>query len=70
MDSLQERYLVDEQGKRVGVVLDIEAYQQLLEKLEELESIYAFDIAKADSDEAIPLAQAITEIEHLRNESP
>jgi hypothetical protein len=70
MDSLQERYLVDEQGKRVGVVLDIEAYQQLLEKLEELESLYAFDTAKADADEAIPLEQAIAEIEHLREASP
>lgn len=70
MDSLQERYLVDEQGKRVGVVLDIKTYQQLLDKLEELESLYAFDRAKADDDEAIPLEQAITEIEHLRDKSP
>lgn len=65
MDSLQERYLVDEQGKRIGVVLDIEAYQKLLKELEELESLYAFDMAKADNDEAVPLEQAITEIECL-----
>jgi hypothetical protein len=70
MDGLQERYLVDDQGKRIGVVLDIEAYQALLGALEELESLYAFDMAKADDDEAIPLEQAIAEIEQLREESP
>lgn len=70
MDSLQERYLVDEQGNRIGIVLDIKAYQNLLDKLEELESLYAFDQAKADDEKAIPLEQAIAEIEHSREESP
>jgi hypothetical protein len=59
MDSLQESYLVDDQGNRIGVVLDIQAYQQLLDKLEELESLYAVDMAKTADDEAIPLEQAI-----------
>jgi len=63
MDSLRERYLVDGQGNRIGVVLDIEVYQKLLEELEEFESLYAFDRAKADNEEAIPLEEAIAEIE-------
>lgn len=70
MDSLQERYLVDEQGNRVGVLLDIAAYQQLLDKLEELEALYAFDTAEASEDEVITLEDAITEIEAQRASSP
>lgn len=66
MDSLQERYLTDDQGNRIGVLLDIAAYRQLLDKLEELESLYAFDQAEASEDEAIPLEQAIAEIEQQR----
>ena len=69
MDSLQERYLVDEQGNRVGVLLDIAAYQQLLDKLEELEALYAFDTAEASEDEVIPLEDAIAEIESQRTSS-
>ncbi len=69
MDGLQELYLVDKQGNRIGIVLDIEAYQKLLDELEELESLHAFDMAKADDDEAVPLEHAITEIEHLREAS-
>ncbi|MGF1567017.1 MAG: hypothetical protein ACFCVD_02890 [Nodosilinea sp.] len=68
MDSLQERYLVDGQGNRIGVVLDIATYQQLLAKLEELEELYAFDMAAASGDEAIPLEQAIAEIEQQREQ--
>jgi hypothetical protein len=70
MDSLQERYLTDDQGNRIGVLLDIVAYQQLLDKLEELESLYAFDQALASEDESMPLEDAIMEIEAQRISSP
>jgi hypothetical protein len=39
MLKLKERYVVDEQGNRISVVLDIADYQELLEELEELEAI-------------------------------
>ena len=63
MDKFKENYVVDEKGNRIGVVLDIADYRRLLEELEELESIRAYDVAKASGDEAIPLEQAISEIE-------
>ncbi len=60
------QYLVDESGKRVGVVLDIEEYERMLEEFEELEDIRAYDEAKAaiekHEDEVIPLDQAMREI--------
>lgn len=66
MLSKKERYLVDEHDKRVGVVLDMEDYQRILEELEELEAIRAYDAAKASGEKAIPFEQAITEIERRR----
>jgi hypothetical protein len=60
---LNQRYLVDEEGQKVGVLLDIEDYQNLLKQLEELESIRAYDSAKASGDEAIPFEDVVTEIE-------
>jgi len=64
MIPLKERFIVDENGQRVGVLLDIEAYRQLLEEVEELEAIRAYDAAKASGDEVIPLEQALAEIEN------
>jgi hypothetical protein len=60
------RYIIDENGKRVSVILDIQEYERLLEELEVLEDIRAYDEAKAalerGEDEVIPLDQAMREI--------
>jgi len=64
--DLKERYVVDETGNRVAVLIDIEEYQKILEALEELESINAYDEAKASNDESISFGQAIEEIESQR----
>lgn len=61
-----ERYLTDSQGGRIAVVLDIEEYETLLDQLDELEAIRAYDEAKASGDERIPFEQAVREIEEGR----
>ena len=66
MISLQERFVVDERGRRLSVLLDIETYRKLLEELEELEALRAYDTVKAAGDEAIPFEQAVAEIEQNR----
>ena len=63
MGAREARYIVDENGARVGVLLDIGVYQKLLEELEELESIRAYDSAKGCGGEAIPFEEAVDEIE-------
>ncbi len=64
------RFVVDENGKRVGVLLDIKEYERMIEELEELEDIRAYDEAVAElergEDELIPFDQAVREIEEGR----
>lgn len=67
MERRTERFLVDEAGNRVGVLLDIAEYQSMLEQLEELESIRAYDLARASGEKAIPFEQAVREIESNRD---
>ncbi|MEM2696339.1 MAG: type II toxin-antitoxin system Phd/YefM family antitoxin [Thermoproteota archaeon] len=64
--SFKERYVIDKQGNPVSVLLSIKDYRRLLEELEELESIRAYDAAKASADEIIPFKQAVAEIEKKR----
>lgn len=66
MVPFKERYVIDENGNRVAVMLAMEDYQKLLEELDLLESIRAYDVAKASGDEAIPFEEAIAEIERNR----
>ncbi|HJQ26973.1 MAG TPA: hypothetical protein VKA60_24000 [Blastocatellia bacterium] len=61
--DLKERYVIDATGNRIAVLIDIEEYQRILEALEELESINAYDEAKASNDEVISFDQALSEIE-------
>lgn len=60
------RFIVNDAGERVGVILSVEAYEQLLDALEELEDIRAYDEAKASDDEVVPFEQAMQEIEQGR----
>jgi hypothetical protein len=67
MTAIKERYLTDERGERIGVVLDLGDYRRLLDEIEELESIRAYDAAKASGEAPMPFDQALAEIE--RNDS-
>ena len=66
MMTLHERFVVDKDGNQTGVLLDIQEYNKLLEALEELESIEAYDTAKTSGNYAIPFKQAIEEIHRQR----
>ena len=66
MSLHNEKYLVDEKGERVAIVLGIQEYQKMLAELEELEAIRAYDAAKAAKDEVVPFEQAVREIEQER----
>jgi PHD/YefM family antitoxin component YafN of YafNO toxin-antitoxin module len=60
------RYVTDENGKRVEVIMPVEEYERLVEELEELEDIRLYDEAKAEIEregsELIPLEQAMREV--------
>ena len=67
---MDARYIIDETGKRRGVILDIEEYERLLEALEDLADLRAADEALREiasgEDELIPWEQAKREIREER----
>lgn len=69
MVRLNENFVVDKEGHKIGVFLDIESYRKLLEELEELDEIRAYDTAKASRDSALPFDQAVTKIEQGRRDA-
>jgi len=66
MVALNERFVVDADGKKVAVVLDLEDYKRLLDELEELEEIRAYDAAKSSGETPVPFDQATHSIERDR----
>jgi hypothetical protein len=61
-----KKYVTNRRGQKVGVVLDIEDYKKIVADIEELDSIRAYDSAKASGEEAIPFLKATQEIERSR----
>ena len=64
------RYITDDSGNRIEVVININEYYRLLEAAEEIEELRAYDAAKASGDEAIPFEQALQEIEQQTSGAP
>ncbi|HWB93848.1 MAG TPA: hypothetical protein VG605_18440 [Puia sp.] len=62
----KENYIVDAKGKRIGVFLPIKDYNKIMEDLEELDDIKAYDKAMSRKLEFVPLEQALKQIESSR----
>ena len=51
----QRQFLVDENGKRTGVILSMREYKALLEAAEDMADLCAADEARAEGGEGAPL---------------
>ena len=60
---LNPQYVIDREKKPKAVLLTMSEWEQVLEALEELDDIRAYDAAKADPQDAIPFEEAVREIE-------
>ena len=47
---METQFLTDEKGNRTAVLLPIKKYNNLIEKLEDLEDVRLYDEAKMDDD--------------------
>ncbi|HEV2045896.1 MAG TPA: hypothetical protein VGQ95_04785 [Chthoniobacterales bacterium] len=62
----ERQFVVNESGEKVAVVIGIEEYEKILEELEDLDDIRAYDEAMASGETGIPLEQALAEIRRNR----
>ncbi|HUI92241.1 MAG TPA: hypothetical protein VLX68_08345 [Chitinivibrionales bacterium] len=70
MVKLKENYIIDKGGHKVGVFLDIKTYRKVINDLEELDDIRAYDEAKASGEKAIPFLHAVREIDQAHKKCP
>jgi hypothetical protein len=66
VNETNDLFVVDVHGRQTAVLIDLDRYRELLAATEELACLQAYDAAKASGDEAIPLEQALQEIEDAR----
>jgi PHD/YefM family antitoxin component YafN of YafNO toxin-antitoxin module len=61
--TLNPQYVIDKKQKTKAVLLSIEEWEEVLDALEELDDIHAYDAAKSGDLNSIPFDQAVREIE-------
>ena len=59
MNALHPQFVIDENQNPTAILLPIPEWEQVVEDLEELDDIRAFDLAKSGDQETIPFAQAV-----------
>ncbi len=64
MIAIKERYLTDDTGTRVAVVLDLDTYQRMLDELEDLYDIREADIAALPTADGQRVLAAIRALAH------
>ncbi len=62
MIEVHPEYIVDEKSNKKAVIIPFNEWVNLIEEMEELEDIRAYDAAKSEGGEAIPFEQAVNEI--------
>lgn len=68
MISIDPKVSKDENGNTQSVTLSAKDWNQILEELEELDDIRAFDQAVAEDSKYIPFEKAIAQIEQIETE--
>ena len=63
MVSVHPEYVVDKDKHPKAVILPVFEWEQVMNDLEELDDIRAYDEAKASSQDSIPFNQAVREIQ-------
>jgi len=58
MVKLNEEYILDGAGNKKSVVIPFNQWEKVLEQLEELDDIRAYDDAKTDASDPIPFKRS------------
>lgn len=66
MLTLSPKYITDNKGKKISVVLPIKDFNAIIEDLEDLEDIRLYDEAKKSNEPSVPIDQAFKMIEAKR----
>jgi PHD/YefM family antitoxin component YafN of YafNO toxin-antitoxin module len=62
MVPLHPEFVVDKKAARKAVILPFAEWQRLMEEIEELEDIRAYDKAKAEAGGAVPFEETVKRI--------
>ena len=64
---MKTQFITDDAGKKVAVIVPVKDYEKMLDDLDELETLKAYDAIKAGKTEFLPAANVFQNIEKSRS---
>lgn len=68
MLTINPKYITDQAGNKISVVISVKEFEAMVEKIEELEDIKLYDQVKNSDESSLPIDEAFELIEALRKE--
>jgi len=65
MFALHQKFIVNEKGNRTAIVLPYPEWEKILEVLEEFDDICAYDKAKIQPSDPVPLEQVLKQLKDM-----
>jgi hypothetical protein len=66
MLTINPKYITDQVGNKISVVLPMKEFETIMEMLEDLEDVRLYDQVKNSEDPSIPIDEAFEMIDSLR----
>ena len=63
MLKIHPQYVVDENQQKSAVILPLAEWERIMEEMDELEDIRAYDAAKSEPQDTVSFEQAVREIQ-------
>jgi hypothetical protein len=69
MHKVNPKFITDNKGKKISVVLPMKDFEALMEELEDLQDIKLYDEAKKYNEPSLPIDEAFRIIEKNRKDN-
>ena len=69
MINFSPKFITDKSSKKIWVVLPLKEFKTMIQELEELEDIRAYDESKSDKQPSVPIDEAFKQISQMPRES-
>ena len=66
---MRTQFIMDDHGHKVAVIVPVKDYEKIMDELDELECVKAYDKAKARKQEFVPAEEVFKAIEQKRKHS-
>jgi len=66
MLTINPKYIIDQAGNKISVVISVPEFESIMEKLEEIEDVQLYDKVKQSDEPSIPIDEAFELLESLR----